>query len=481
MKDKTIFLFFLLIYILFASGHYGGDGFYTYLTTESIVLDRNLVLNDYPEREFEISEMERVYNIIVNNTNKKVYSKYQLGQVIIQLPFYIIGLLISFLPIGIPTDYITMFFVSMSNCVISALLCMVFYKVLKLFSVSDRISILVTIAFGLCTYIFPHSRQGFREPLVALCILSGIYLIRKNILLSGIFIGCAIFTRFDTVYILPAFFLYILLVKEYNRIVYFIFPVMFFISLTLFINYLIRGNILTFGYQNIAQTEIIVIDGVKIITNIWGFFFSSGKSFFLYAPVTILFFWSIKGFIRKYRCEAVFFISIIVFNLCFFSLVIGSFHSGYSWGPRFQYAIIPFFLIPVAVYLDNNKTFIFKTLMVIGLLIQLPSVLVNSSLISRNLSYEIRNEILTTGFIPEYSPVIWGSYHIASAVSKSFGRENLRIPVNNTYVSFKDIDFWDIWYFNVFRIVEGNFLIKLLTIICILALILGIYKTWKKL
>ncbi len=103
-----------------------------------------------------------------------------------------------------------------------------------------------------------------------------------------------------------------------------------------------------------------------------------------------------------------------------------------------------------------NKISIFKTLMIIGLLIQLPSILVNSSLISRNLSYEIQDKILTTGFIPEYSPIIWGSYHIASAVNKSIGGESLKIPINDTYISFEDIDFWDIWYCNIWRYFKKN-------------------------
>ncbi|GAG15758.1 unnamed protein product, partial [marine sediment metagenome] len=52
--------------------------------------------------------------------------------------------------------------------------------------------------------------------------------------------------------------------------------------------------------------------------------------------------------------------------------------------------------------------------------------------------------------------IIWGSYHIASAVNKSLGRESLRIPINDIYISFEDIDFWDIWYFNVIRKIKGR-------------------------
>ena len=47
MSDRSaslsVGLCFLCLYLLTAGGHYGGDGFWSYLTAESIVLDRDLI------------------------------------------------------------------------------------------------------------------------------------------------------------------------------------------------------------------------------------------------------------------------------------------------------------------------------------------------------------------------------------------------------------------------------------------------------
>jgi len=484
----NVFFFFLFIYIFFMSGHMGGDSMFVYLTTESIIIDGNLVLNDHPEREFGIQEMKRVYDAVIG-TNRK-YSPYQLGEVILQIPFFIIGYIFSLLYSGIPRDYITMFFTSMSNCFVTASLCFIFYKLLKLFSISDKISILVTIALGLSTFIFAYSKQGFREPLTCLCILIGTYYIvkyrmfhiEKYLLLSGIAIGSACFTRIDSIYVLPPFLLYILFIgnkREFVRkIVYFLSPIMFFIIITLIINYSFTKDFMEFGLGPGLYTYIS-FSPIDILFNFYGFFLSSGKSVFLYAPVTILFFFTISKFMREYKGEAIFFLAIIIFNFflyfSFKKVVMG----GIFWGPRYQYAIIPFFLVPSIYYLQDSKIkrYIFIVLLVMGLFIQLPSILVNYSLVSHKFINEIENKFESSisgefnsfayvvGFLPQYSPVLWGYYQLASAINSSIGRESLKIPMDyfnikdKTYISFELIDFWDIWFFNVFRIVKDNFII----------------------
>lgn len=500
----NIFFFFLLIYLFFMSGHMGGDSFTMFLTTESIVLDRNFTINDHPEREYGIKEMNGVYKNVL--AGYKGGLRYQLGEVFLQIPFFIIGYFISFLYKGIHSDYITMFFTSMSNCFVTALLCFVFYKLLKLFNVSDKISILVTIAFGLGTFIFPFSKQGFREPLTGLCILIGIYYIikykmfciEKHLLFAGIAIGYACFTRIDSIYVLPPFILYILSVgnikKIINKITYFLSPVIISIIITLIINYSVAKDFREFGYGP-GIYNYISFSPIDILINIYGFFLSSGKSVFLYAPVSILFFFVISKFIKTYKYEAILFLGIIVFNFFLYFSFKGFFMGGYCWGPRFQYAIVPFFLLPTVYFLQDSKIkyYIFIALLILGILIQLPSVLVNSSLVQHKMREYFNNkselceglpfdDIEVISVVPQFSPIVLGYYHIKSAINSSIGRESIKIPVSRylgndkSFISFESIDFWDIWFCNVLRIMKNNLVIKILTIISIIIQISLIFK-----
>ena len=87
---------FLCLYLLTASGHYGGDGFWSYLTAESLLLDGDLIVGDRP---FLVREM---HNQFTGNgqegavvSSDRLYSKYGLGLALLEIPFYGVGLLVS--------------------------------------------------------------------------------------------------------------------------------------------------------------------------------------------------------------------------------------------------------------------------------------------------------------------------------------------------------------------------------------------------
>ena len=209
--STKVFLFILLVYLTLMSGHFGGDSLYVYLTSESLLVDGNLNLNDHAGREFGVKELQNSYNHIFKSAGSSpLYSKYLLGEPLVFIPFYLFGLIFSKLYQGMHPDYITVFFVSTANCFISALLCFVFFKLLGLFSVSRKTALLFTFGLAFGTIVFAYSRQGFREPLTALSVILSIYSIIlfsrtgnfKRLTFAGIFLGYAVFTRIDSIYLL---------------------------------------------------------------------------------------------------------------------------------------------------------------------------------------------------------------------------------------------------------------------------------------
>ncbi|MFM2307934.1 MAG: hypothetical protein RLY87_54 [Chloroflexota bacterium] len=122
-----------------------------------------------------------------------------------------------------------------------------------------------------------------------------------------------------------------------------------FIALVVFLcyNLLARGSLLSSGYNQ--NQSSFAIEWGNIITGIYGQFFSSGKSIFLYAPLLVL--WPI-GIIMLRRdlrwslapfaiCGAVIFIHT---NVVFW-------HGDGAWGPRYLVLCLPFMVLPlVAVY-----------------------------------------------------------------------------------------------------------------------------------
>ena len=80
-----LFVFICCVYLLTAGGHYGGDGFWNYLTARSLVLNGDLIISD---QDFTMPEIQRQYNAVASSG--RTYSKYGLGLPLVEIPFFVI-------------------------------------------------------------------------------------------------------------------------------------------------------------------------------------------------------------------------------------------------------------------------------------------------------------------------------------------------------------------------------------------------------
>jgi hypothetical protein len=94
--------------------------------------------------------------------------------------------------------------------------------------------------------------------------------------------------------------------------------------------------------------------GTPFLTGLGGFLISPGKGFFYYSPVAILFFFSIRSFLKKHPGPGAGFICIILSYVLFLSKNI-YWHGDWAWGPRYMLVITPFLIIPTAHLLDSSR------------------------------------------------------------------------------------------------------------------------------
>ena len=243
-----LFIFLLCIYALTAGGHYGGDGFWHYLTAQSLVRDGDLVISD---ESFTLPEMQKHRDAITSSGRQ--YSKYGPGMPLAEIPFYAVGLLLTHIFPNIPAEYLTMFTTSMTNVVISALWVLFFFLILQSFNYTPTTTKWLTGAFALGTMVFPYSGYGFSEPLVGLGLLIATHsLIKRNPspILAGIGLSIAILTKFYTLVLLPIPILY-LHRNQYSKshILAFLSPIIAACLLIAYHNHLRYGNILLTGYH----------------------------------------------------------------------------------------------------------------------------------------------------------------------------------------------------------------------------------------
>ena len=444
--NKRIFIFFCLFYLVFASGHIGGDSFWNFLTTESLILDGDLELNDHnnPARLFGIPEYQESYELAASTE----YSKFGIGMPIVQIPFFIVGLAVSKI-VPIHQDYCTMFFVSLTNIVVIALFMVLMYKI--------GLPIIMLVALGCGTYFFSYSSQGFIEPLVVLCMFASFYFPQKgHFILGGLLYSFAVLTRFDSVIYLP---LWLWVLRDNKRYIpYYLIGIMLYLEF----NYFRYDDMFNFGYAG-QQVVRLNLSPVSVFSNLWGMFLSSGKSMFIYAPVTIFAMFNIKKLLRD-RDLATVLLGILIVNVLLYSCYTRAINGGVAWGLRYSLICVPILTMITALHVKKRYL---KIAILIGFLIQLPSVLVNSGQMSGRAREYVSFELMD--YSPAYSHVVMGWYQIASAVTSTVSGKHLSYPTTRDSRPFRmddvppfyteripleGIDNWDLWWINIWRVIR---------------------------
>ena len=473
-----LFIFLLCIYALTAGGHYGGDGFWNYLTAQSLVCDGDLTISD---ESFTLPEMQKHRDAITSSGRH--YSKYGPGMPLAEIPFYTIGLLLTHIFPNIPADYLTMFTTSMTNVVISALWVLFFFLILQSFNYPPSTTKWLTVAFALGTMVLPYSGYGYSEPLVGLGLLIATYSLikpRPSPILAGIGLSIAILTKFYTLVLLPIPLFYLRRNRySTSRILAFLSPIVAACLLIAYHNHLRYGNILHTGYHLdiLAQKGgYLAFIPTQIFTAFYGLLFSTGRGLIFFFPLICLLPIACSKFKSSHPNEARLFFG---FTLMLFILLLPmiDWHAGSSWGPRYLLPIIPFCIFPLGVLADIKWI---RRLTVLGFFIQLPAVLMNPYLFTHFVQDKKIGAIIFAPhqmgdllFSPNLSPILGGYYQITSAIHRLITGQSLNYTISSgterfVSASIENYDLIDIWWVNVLR---TNILSPTMTLALILVVI----------
>lgn len=123
-KKRTLlflFLFISLIYFITVGGHVRGDSQWIYCAVENLALEGDLDISKMKDT-IDIQKLQGSYNTILylvhdikSEGYKTVYVQYGIGQILLEIPFYYVSHLASFLISFLPQHYFTIFAVSLLN------------------------------------------------------------------------------------------------------------------------------------------------------------------------------------------------------------------------------------------------------------------------------------------------------------------------------------------------------------------------------
>jgi hypothetical protein len=354
-----LFGFFIGVYALTSAGRFdAADGLVVVETARALLLHHTLAL---PPNDASV----------VIGVGGLGYSKYGIAQSLVEMPFVALGLLAQHI-----TGKVWMFawVVAFTNTFVSALICAVFYGLVRRLGAGVRRAVALTLLYGLCTLVWPYAKTDFSEPLQTLSLVFAAYAVvrwRQSrsaawLWLGGGALALAILTKSVLVLAVPAFVLYVLsegildgerrgileTIRNAGwrrvaiaRLAMLLVPVVLGLAVTLWLNVVRFGSPLNFGYNGLGgDTDF----STPIWIGLFGLLFSLNSGLIFYATPVLLALPGVPRFVRRRPAEALLAGVLVGMLLLLYSGY--QFWAGMNaFGPRYVVPLIPFILLP-AVY-----------------------------------------------------------------------------------------------------------------------------------
>lgn len=341
-----IFLFFLGFYLFTTKGVvHIGDSMVNFQTVRAIVEDRGLAIDcAIPLEEF-----------LVQNSNGRCYSKYDIGLALTSLPLYIIGSLLGEPdPPDIYRASAPKLYVSMFAQFVTAATCALLYILALHISGRELAAFGTAFLYGIATIAWPYAGLYFAQPLIAFLLLLAVTLLLKfpppnykALFGVGLALGWACLTRLDT---LPLAFVVIMyafyrLWQSRGTIRQWLVamlllgtPILLALLVYLGMNGVRTGSIWQFGYTNEGWTT-------PFLTGLYGLLFSTGRSIFFYSPLTVVALIGWWGLWRRgWRAETVLVLGLFTTQVATYASW-WAWEGGWVWGPRFLVPTQPLLMV----------------------------------------------------------------------------------------------------------------------------------------
>ena len=375
-------VFFLSLYLLTMGGHLDSPD-------EELMFQ---VTRSLAERgSMDISDTGVAEPLTLTGTDGRTYVPYSPVSSVLSVPLYKVGQgLAAVLPRRY-SDVATRFAVGLRDPIISALAGVVFYALAVELGYGAAVAVLLTLAFGVATLVWPFSKYSFSEPVTGFFLLLSVFAAVRAVgsthvgwsALSGIALGLAVGSKATAAFAAPALLMYLAaaaspsLRMRARRVVPFVLILGLPATALAFVNATRFGNPLDTGYH---------IEGLINFSNpvgIAGLLVSPSKSLFLYAPVALVGLVGLIQLSRRLPWEAGLFFWLVASHVVFHGLL-AIWPGDAGWGPRYLVPIVPFIVLPAGAALVWTRGIVrrvcwgsFGVLFELGVIINLGGVLVD--------------------------------------------------------------------------------------------------------
>lgn len=274
------------------------------------------------------------------------------------------------------------------NPIIIAGLCVVIFLFGKELFNSEKIGFVLSLIFGLTSFIWPYVSTYYSRPLAILFLMIGIYLIilqRKNhgtklSIFSGICLGLSFSAQPHLLVTSPALAIFGIYQFRNNKkqIMGFLLAFIILTGFMFYLNYYRYGSVDDFGFPGKPfETKNPVLKPAKSFEGLYGLLISPGKAVFPYFPLVLLFPLGFYYLFKQEKTLALLFayITIVFYLIAGTSEIwdkVGSF-----WGPhRYILPILPLITISLGAIIrrfsgSKKITLVFVVLSILGFMVNL--------------------------------------------------------------------------------------------------------------
>lgn len=393
-KEVKIFLTIWFIFIFFIS-NYGGNYMANSMLYQTMsIIDRgDFIIDDYVKEGCKESGCDHSFY------DGYFYSGEPPGNSIIALPIYFIfkpifkliipEMFLDYSHLRLSVIFLNILATIFIPSLLSALLGVLIYKILKYFTKNKKKRLIVTFLFSFGTLFFMYSTGYYSRVMASFFLFLSFYLLFKmkkdgvkNHLLffSGLSAASAIsFEYISSTIILFLLFLYLLTFLRDKRIFIFILGAIIPIILLAIYHYTTFGSFFSTPYHNRARAGARAAYSTTSMGEltypnlncIFGLSFSFNKGFLIYMPILLLSFYGIYlGFKKKKFFVDILFILLIFLATFFYNSSLSiSWEMNCCFGPRALIPMIPFLILPLIFVIKKH----FKLVLGFGLI----SILIN--------------------------------------------------------------------------------------------------------
>jgi hypothetical protein len=386
-----VFSFFLIINVISSGGHFDiSDGVDYFLSTESMVLKHSAKV--YPDSPtitagdilgYNVNRSIGVYWYMAHQTAlpfHKIIPIYEAHCCLlsaIAVPFYYASTIFSVPPIPVIGILVNSLILALTSVVI-------FCFSLELYK-SKKISFILSLIFGVCSFAWPYNTTLYPQPLSALLLIASayfIYISRKERKiensnqinkgriyfagLGGLFLALSIFAHPPNILLIPGFLIYSIYLMKHYKPNLAVFSITFSIIILLAggINYWRFGSFTNFGYGTQLQ-NFSTNNGWEGLV---GLIASPGVGLIFFFPIVILLPITFKYTYKQNKTFffLAFYVMIVTF-VYFGTFAFTAQWTGLYWGPRYLLAALPFITVVFGTLLQRLDGRLFLKLAIIML------------------------------------------------------------------------------------------------------------------